>query len=203
MTNKKILDKPDKEETITPQTQSSVFDFKVTEPEKQLKTKKEKTEKNKLLAPSPPPGKIKIEDEDLEVKEDTIKYVYYLYIGDTEAEFYTFQSPEVIDGAVYIKNVIKKEVIKEQVLEHVITIPFKASIQLQNLKLPIADSEGIIIKCSTYNSSDLKWIYKSKEDAVEEMKTAKLQVYDKVLPEIYKQMQNRRQQFNDNELEEL
>lgn len=200
MTNKKkLLDEV--EDNSSPQ--SSVFDFKVIEPEKQLKPKKEKTEKNKLLATPPPAGKMieKLKEDELEDIED-IKYVYYLYIGDTEAEFYTFQNPEIIDGAVYIKNVIKKEVIKEQVLEHVITIPFKAPSQLQNLKFPIVDSEGMIIKCSTYNSADLKWIYKSKEEAIEEMKTAKLQVYDKVLPEIYKQMQNRRQQFN-NELEEL
>jgi len=199
MTNKKKLSDEVEDNSSL---QSSVFDFKVIEPEK--KPKKEKAEKNKLLAPPPPPAAKmieKLEEEDHEL-EDNIKYVYYLYIGDTEAEFYTFQNPEIIDGAVYIKNVIKKEVIKEQVLEHVITIPFKAPSQLQNLKFPIVDLRGHDYKCSTYNSADLKWIYKSKEEAIEEMKTAKLQVYDKVLPEIYKQMQNRRQQFN-NELEEL
>lgn len=129
--------------------------------------------------------------------------VYYLYMGDTEAEFYTFVDPEIKDGMVYIKNVIRKGVVKEVVLETEIVIPYKLEGTTSNIKFPIIDSDGIILKCFSVDSIDLGWVKKTKAGAEEDFKAAKLKIYDNIIPQLYQNVKQGRRSYNQENLMDL
>lgn len=166
-------DKDSQENEVLTNSNESVFDNN----NNLLETIKESETKDK-------PGKKKTELK-IPKKEPQQTYIYYLYVGDSEDEFYTFEAPEIIEGVVYVKNIIKKNFVKELVVDKEIIIPYRdTSSKVNNLKFSLIDLGGVIIKCHSIDSIDLKWVNKTEVQALEEMKATKLQTYDKILPQL-------------------
>lgn len=189
---KKEKQKMDNKETLNKEVKNSVFDSTIPNEEIKLPpvTRPMSTVPKKQL-------NIVEGTKAPEIKTAT-DIIYYFYLGDTEVEYYTFIAPEIVDGIIYIKNVIKKGVVSEQVLETELFSAYLDSNEnkLQNIKFPIIDSEGVILKCHSTKNMDLQWVNKTKEDAVNDLKEQKLKLYDKVMPNILNKLQNLEERAN-------
>ncbi len=129
-------------------------------------------------------------------------FVYYFYLADSDIEYWSFDNPEIFDGVLYLKNVIKQETIKEIVAKQEIYIVYNKDInnKKSNFKFPLIDCEGIAIKCYNINNVDLSWIYKSEEKAKEELKEKKLLLYENLMPHLLQKLEETNNRSNTDNL---
>jgi hypothetical protein len=136
--------------------------------------------------------KIKKENEQPVKKQVS---VYYLYFAD-DTEYFSFDTPEIYNHSVIIKKAIKKGVVQEKLITgEVISVEFNESLNSEVVEKSILGSEstgGVMIKCVDYN--ELYWLDKTEEQALQDVKSLKIQKLETMLPNMMKKMEQIQEQ---------
>jgi hypothetical protein len=158
-----------------------------------------KSEMPKNIEPSITETKVKrkIEEKPIPPPQKLPEFIYYLYFGDDESDFYTKTPPSIEGSKIKLFNVIQKNTLSEKVMGKDIVIDYNGTKDgtMDILTRELFGAAGFMFKCQDAETVDLSWIHKTMTDAAQELKDRKLSIYDQVVPEMYNKMnQIQRQQ---------